>query len=99
MSMPASRAFSAPPRRISPSTETSSVRVREADEVERRERRAAHRVDVAQRVGRGDRAEVVRLVDDGREEVRREDERALVVDPVHGGVVRRGAAHEDVRDR
>ena len=42
---------------------------REGGDVERGQRRAAHRVDVADRVGRGDATEVVRVVDDRREEV------------------------------
>ena len=54
---------------------------------EREQRRAPHREDVVQRVGRGDRAEGARIVDERREEVDREDDRALVVQPVHRGVV------------
>jgi hypothetical protein len=52
-------------------------RVGKADDAERRQRHAAHRVHVGQRVRRGDRAEVERVVDDRREEVRREHERAI----------------------
>ena len=40
--------------------------------------RAAHRVDVGERVGRGDAAEVVRIVDDRREEIDRLHEREIV---------------------
>ncbi|BDB39771.1 hypothetical protein IWGMT90018_02170 [Mycobacterium kiyosense] len=42
---------------------------RPADQVDRDHRAAAHRIDVRQRVGRGDPAPVVGVVDDGREEV------------------------------
>ena len=51
---------------------------RERDDVQRRQRRAAHRVDVRQRVGRGDAAEVVGVVDDRGEEVDRLDQREVV---------------------
>ena len=54
---------------------------------ERHERRAAHREDVVQRVRRGDRAEGARVVDERREEVDGEDDRALVVQPVDRRVV------------
>ena len=56
-------------------------------EVQRGERRAAHRVDVGQRVGRGDAPEVVRVVDDRREEVDGRDDRERVRHAVHRGVV------------
>ena len=54
----------------------------------REQRRAAHREDVVQRIRRGDRAVVGRVVDDRREEVDGEDDRPLVVELVDGGVVR-----------
>ena len=57
---------------------------------------AAHREDVVERVRRRDRAEVARVVDDRREEVDREHERALVVEPVDGGVVGRVEPDEQV---
>ena len=41
-------------------------------------------------------AEEGRVVDERREEVEREDERALVVEPVDGGVVGRIEADEEV---
>ena len=67
---------------------------REGDDVQRRERRAAHRVDVGERVGRGDAPEVVGVVDDGGEEVDRLDEREVVAQPEDGRVVARGRADE-----
>jgi hypothetical protein len=51
---------------------------REGDEVERRHRPPAHRVDVRERVGGGDPAERVRVVDDRREEVGGLHDRQLV---------------------
>jgi hypothetical protein len=57
------------------------------DEVERRHRHAAHRVDVAQRVGRGDAPERVRVVDDRGEEVGGLDEREVVGEADDAGVV------------
>jgi hypothetical protein len=63
---------------------------------ERDERSAAHCEDVAEGVRRRDRPVVGRVVDDRREEVEREDERALVVEPVHGCVVGRCEPDEEV---
>ena len=60
-----------------------------ADERQREERRAAHRVDVGDRVGRRDHPEVVRIVDDRHEEIRRRDDGLPLVELVNGGVVGR----------
>ena len=54
---------------------------------ERRERLAAHGVNVAQGVGRRDLAEGVRIVDDGREEVHRLHQRQGGAETIHSGVV------------
>jgi hypothetical protein len=70
---------------------------RKGRDVERRDRFPAHRVDVAERVRGGDPAEVVRVVDDGREEVDRLDEREIVAQAVDAGIVARSHAYEDVR--
>src|SRR5258708_19663496 len=51
---------------------------RHTDDGEREDRLAAHRIDVRERVGRGDAAEVVGIVDDGREEIGGGDDRLLV---------------------
>src|SRR5205814_9298253 len=59
----------------------------EADEVERKQWPGAHRIDVGQRVRGGDAAEVVRVVNNGREEIRRRDNRAARIDPVNSRVV------------
>ncbi len=68
----------------------------EGDEVDRDERRAAHRVDVGERVGGGDPAEVTRVVDDRGEEVGGVDERLVLVDPEDGRVVGGVGADEQV---
>ena len=60
---------------------------RHADERQREERLPAHRVHVGDGVGRGDRAEVERIVDDRHEEVGGGDDRLRVVDLVDRGVV------------
>ena len=69
---------------------------RERCDREREERCAAHREDVVERIRRSDRAVVGRVVDDRREEVEREDQRALVVEPIDGRVVGGREAHEQV---
>ncbi len=63
---------------------------------ERENRLAAHRVDVRERVGRGDAPEVVRIVDDGREEIGGRDDRLLVVETIHRRVVARLDPDEQV---
>ena len=74
---------------------------READQAERRQGNSGHGVDVAQGVGRRDGAEVVRPVDDRREEIGRQDQRQVVADPVNRRVVGRRMAddHVGVDDR
>ena len=62
----------------------------------REQRRAAHREDVVQRIRGRDRAVVGGIVDDGREEVEREDERSLVVETVDGRVVGRREPDQQV---
>ena len=61
---------------------------RPGDEVEREQRRTPHRVHVGERVGGGDAAPVVGVVDDRREEVGGHDDREVVAQAVHRGVVR-----------
>ena len=70
---------------------------REGDDVHRRQRHPAHRVDVRQRVRRRDPAEVVGVVDDRREEVDRHHERDLVGQLEHRGVVSGIGADEQPR--
>eukprot|EP01137_Pigoraptor_chileana_P023878 Opistho-2@7252 len=67
-----------------------------AHERQRHDGRAAHGVHVADGVGGGDAAEVVRVVDDGHEEIGGGDQRLLVVELVHGGVVGGLDAHQQL---
>ncbi|MNQ67926.1 hypothetical protein D3C85_824660 [compost metagenome] len=60
---------------------------RHGDQRQRHDRAPAHRVDVADRVGRGDAAELVGVVHDGHEEIGGGDQRLLVVEPVDCRVV------------
>ena len=69
---------------------------RHADQRQREQRRAAHRVDVRDRVRCGDAAEVERIVDDRHEEVGGRDDRLLVVQPIHRRVVGRFDADEQL---
>src|SRR6185369_2221434 len=47
----------------------------------------AHRIDIRDRIGRGDAPEVIRIVHDRHEEIGGGDQRLLVVEPVNSGVV------------
>jgi hypothetical protein len=67
---------------------------RVGDEVQSRDRPAAHGVHVGQRVRGGDPPEVVRVVDDRGEEVDRADDRKRLGDLVDGGIVRGLVADE-----
>ena len=68
----------------------------EADDVERKEWGAPHGVDVAEGVHRCNGAEVVRVVDDRREEVDRLHDGDVVRQSVDGRVVARVESHEQV---
>jgi hypothetical protein len=70
---------------------------REGDEVERRHRPAAHRVDVRQRVGRGDAPERVGVVDDRREEVDRLHDRDVLGELHDARIVGRVGGDEHAR--
>ena len=69
--------------------------LREAGDRERGQRTAAHRVDVADRVRRGDLAVDVRVVDDRREEIDRLHERRPALPPVHTRIVRGPEVDQD----
>ena len=68
----------------------------ERSDRERKQRSAAHREDVIERIRCCDGTVVAGIVDNRREEVEREDERALVVQPVDGCVVGGGEPNEQV---
>ena len=65
-------------------------------QVESEQRAAAHGVHVGQRVGGGDPAPVVRVVDDRGEEVGGQDQGPVAVQGQHRGVVTLGGADEQV---
>ena len=69
---------------------------RQRGDVQRQNRARAHRVNIAERIGRGDRAVAVRVVYNRREEVRRDDERVLRVQPVHRSVIGRANANQQI---
>ena len=98
-SAPAARTTSSPPRSTSPSAAGAELLERPGHDVERGQGPPAHGVDVGQRVGRGDAAEVVGVVDDRREEVDGLHERELVGDPPHRRVVAGRRAHEQLGRR
>ncbi len=87
--MPAFAHTASPPSRMPADRFDRQLVDRHPDERQREERRAAHRVDVGDRVGRRDRAEVARIVDDRHEEVGGRDDRLPLVQPVDGRIVRR----------
>ena len=60
---------------------------RHAEDRQREDRLAPHRIDVGKGVGRGDTAEVERIVDHRHEEVGGRDDAGLVVKPPYRGVV------------
>ena len=60
---------------------------RHAQQVQRRERTAPHRIDIRQRVGGGDLAIDERVVHDGCEKIHRLHERASAIDAVNPGVI------------
>ncbi len=70
---------------------------RHAENRERHERPAAHRVHVRQRVRRRDAAEVGRVVDDRREEIRRRDHAGVADEPPHRRIVTSLGADEQIR--
>ncbi len=55
---------------------------------------AAHRIDIGDRVGRGDRAEIERIVDDRHEKIGRRDDRLTLVQLVDRRIVGRLDADE-----
>ena len=69
---------------------------RHAEDVERDRHLGAHRVDVAERIGRGDLAVGVGVVHDRCEEVDGEHHRAVVADPIHRRIVRHIEADQEV---
>src|SRR5215217_2543201 len=77
--------------------DTEVQRAGEGDQVHRRQRLAAHRVDIGEGVSRCDLAEPVRVVYDGGEEVYRLQEQAVAKGYVPGVVPGVHPAHEPLR--
>ena len=90
----ASATLSAPPRRIC-ATVSLGRSPGEGGDVQRQDGVGAHGVDVAQSVGGRDRAVIVWVVDERREEIYGENDGLFVADAVDGGVVRGGEADEE----
>ncbi len=67
-----------------------------ADEGQGEERLAAHRIDVGDGVGGGDRAEIERIVDDRHEEIGGRDDRLRVVQAIHRRVIARLDSDEEL---
>ena len=84
---PASRPTSSPPRSTSCGQLERQHVAGPAEQVDRDDRAATHRVDVGEGVGGGDPAPVVGVVDDGGEEVGRREHHPVAVDPHRGRVV------------
>jgi hypothetical protein len=70
---------------------------RVADDAERGQRNPAHRIYIAQRIGRGNLAEHERVLSHRREDVNGENQRPLRIEPIDPGVVRGLAADQQVR--
>ena len=60
---------------------------RHAHQRQRQNRCAAHRVNIRQRIGRGNAAKVIRVIDDGGEKIGGRHQRLGFVQAVNGGVV------------
>jgi hypothetical protein len=82
--MPPDNGYTCVERNFTPATENLRENVaveqiaRERHKVEREERPRTHRVDIRQRVGCCDASKIVRVVYNGREEVRGRDQRTIV---------------------
>ena len=72
---------------------------RHADQRQRENRLTAHRIDVGERIGRRNAAEIVRIVDNRHEEIGGGDDRLLIVQAVHGGIVGGLGADQQVGKR
>ncbi len=70
---------------------------RPAENRDRHQRIAAHRVDVADRIGRGDAAEVERVIDNRHEKIGGRHHTTLGIDRIHRRVITRGVADPEFR--
>jgi hypothetical protein len=65
-------------------------------DVQSADRRSAHRIDVGERVRRRDAPEVIRIVDDRREEIDGLNDREVVAQPIDARIVAGRETDEDV---
>ena len=95
MTPPASATLSAPPWKIRAMASRGNSLGKPAT-FSAKQHSTPHGVDVAHRVGGGHQPVDVRVVHDGREEVHGLDDRLLVVQPVHRGVIAPIQPHQEV---
>jgi hypothetical protein len=69
----------------------------ETDDIHRRQRPSALGVNIAQGVCRRNLPEIIRVIDDGRKKVHVLDERQVIRDAVHAGVVPVVKPDDDIR--
>ena len=77
-------------------TSSGSLAMRHADDGQREDRPAAHGIDVRERVGGGDAAEVARIVHDGHEEIGGGDDGLRIVQAIDGRVVGCLDPHQEI---
>jgi hypothetical protein len=94
---PASSTAAALPSRMARRWTLSSPSLGKARDVQARQGAAPHRIDIADRVRRGDPAEGPRVVHDGRDDVHRLDERQIVTKAIDSRIVRQIEPDEQVR--
>ena len=70
---------------------------RNTEQRQREERRAAHRVNVRNRIGRGNAPEIERIIDNRQKEIRRRDNRLFIVDAINSRVVARLGTDQQIR--
>jgi hypothetical protein len=70
-----------------------------SDQIDREQDIPTHGVDIAQGIGRRDRAELIGIVNDRREEIDRRYDRPFAVDTIDSGIVRLAQADQELRKR
>lgn len=65
----------------------TQMRARERDEIEREQRTGTHRIDVGQGIGCSNTAEIIGIINDRSEKIRRRDQRAVLIDLINGRVI------------
>ena len=67
-----------------------------SDDRQRHDGRAAHRIYIRQRIGRGYAPEVERVIDDGHEKIGGGDDRLMIVQAVYGSVIAGFRANQQI---